>query len=54
MKKIVLTDQGNEIIEQAIPLWEKAQNFLLNKAGENQMANLVKDLSRMVSIVSKE
>jgi len=54
MKKIVLTDQGNEIIEQAIPLWEKAQNFLLNKVGENQMASLVKDLSRMVSIVRKE
>lgn len=54
MKKIVLTDQGNEIIEQAIPLWEKAQNFLLNKVGENQMASLVKDLSRMLSVVSKE
>ena len=54
MKKIVLTDQGNEIIEQAIPLWEKAQNFLLNKVGENQMASLVKDLSRMVSIVREK
>ena len=54
MKKIVLTDQGNEIIEQAIPLWEKAQNFLLDKVGENQMASLVKDLSRTVSIVRKK
>ena len=54
MKKIVLTDQGNEIIEQAIPLWEKAQNFLLNKVGENQMASLVKDLSRMASIVREK
>ncbi len=54
MKKIVLTDQGNEILEQAIPLWEKAQNFLLDKVGENQMARLVKDLSRPVSIVRKK
>jgi DNA-binding MarR family transcriptional regulator len=54
MKKIVLTDQGNEILEQAIPFWEKAQNFLLDKVGENQMASLVKDLSRTVSIVRKE
>ena len=54
MKKIVLTDQGNEIIEQSIPLWEKAQNFLLDKVGENQMASLVKDLSRTVSIVRKK
>ena len=54
MKKIVLTDQGNEILEQAIPLWEKAQNFLLDKVGENQMASLVKDLSRTVSIVRKK
>ena len=54
MKKFVLTDQGNEIIEQAIPLWEKAQNFLLNKVGENQMASLVKDLSRMVSIAREK
>jgi DNA-binding MarR family transcriptional regulator len=54
MKKIVLTDQGNEILEQSIPLWEKAQNFLLDKVGENQMASLVKDLSRTVSIVRKK
>jgi DNA-binding MarR family transcriptional regulator len=54
MKKTVLTDQGNEILEQAIPLWEKAQNFLLGKVGENQMASLVKDLSRMVYIVRKK
>jgi DNA-binding MarR family transcriptional regulator len=54
MKKIVLTDQGNEILEQSIPLWEKAQNFLLDKVGENQMARLVKDLSRTVSIVRKK
>jgi len=54
MKKIVLTDQGNEILEQTIPLWEKAQNFLLDKVGENQMASLVKDLSRTVSIVRKK
>ena len=54
MKKIILTDQGNEILEQAIPLWEKAQNFLLDKVGENQMADLVKDLSRVVYIVRKK
>jgi DNA-binding MarR family transcriptional regulator len=53
MKKVVLTDQGNEILEKTIPLWEKAQNFILNEVGEKRMTNLIKDLSKMVSLVRK-
>lgn len=53
MKKIVLTHEGNEILEKTIPMWEKAQNFIANEVGKDRMTNLIKDLSKMVSLVRK-
>jgi DNA-binding MarR family transcriptional regulator len=52
-KKIVLTDQGNEILEKTIPLWEEAQGFILNEVGKQRMTHLIKDLSKMVSVIRK-
>ncbi|UCF84437.1 MAG: MarR family transcriptional regulator [Desulfobacteraceae bacterium] len=53
MKKVVLTDQGNEMLEKSIPLWEKAQGFILNEVGKQRMTHLLKDLSEMVSVIRK-
>jgi DNA-binding MarR family transcriptional regulator len=50
MKKAVLTRQGQQAVEKALPLWEKAQNYVLDKFGEKRMNNLLNDLSRIVKV----
>jgi DNA-binding MarR family transcriptional regulator len=52
VKQVVLTKQGIEVLREATPLWKNAQNHMFNDVGENEMASILKELSRVVSLIA--
>ncbi len=53
IRKVVVTAQGNDVLERAIPLWEDAQDFIFNQVGENETMRLLNGLSHLTSKVRK-
>ena len=41
-KKVRLTEKGKDVLNSAIPLWEKAQKDIENKIGKENFTNLLK------------
>jgi DNA-binding MarR family transcriptional regulator len=48
-RQVTLTEQGEQALLVAIPLWEKAQAHIEKGLGEDRLGSLLKDLSEIVS-----
>jgi DNA-binding MarR family transcriptional regulator len=48
-REVTLTALGMDVLAQAIPLWEAAQERVRQGLGEEKMHNLLADLSEMIS-----
>jgi DNA-binding MarR family transcriptional regulator len=53
-REVTLTASGMEVLVQAIPLWEAAQERVRQGLGEEKMQNLLADLSEMISLARKK
>jgi DNA-binding MarR family transcriptional regulator len=53
-REINLTAAGMEILNKAVPLWEKAQERVRKGLGEEKLQNLLGDLSEMISLTLKK
>jgi DNA-binding MarR family transcriptional regulator len=55
-KAYVLSEKGEQVVEKCVPLWQKAQDSVVNGLGEETYQDIVGKLSRMLSITinSKE
>ncbi len=51
-KAYVLTEQGEQTVERAIPLWDQAQSNMVNSLGEETYQDVIGKLTRMLSITS--
>ena len=50
-REISLTEQGRGVLEEAVPLWEKAQGFTVESLGRARWRNLISELSAAVEVV---
>lgn len=48
---VSLTLRGQEAVERAIPLWDKAQTFVVDRLGGRRWRDLREDLSAVVTLV---
>lgn len=48
---VSLTDQGMEAVAEAIPLWEEAQAFVIDRLGRKRWRDLLEQLSVAVNLV---
>lgn len=53
-REVTLTASGMEVLAQAIPLWEAAQERVRQGLGEEKMHNLLADLSEMISMLREK
>lgn len=51
-KAYVLTAEGEQIVERCVPLWQQAQNSVVNALGDETYQEIISKLSRMLSITS--
>ena len=49
-----MTVAGMEVLAQAVPLWEEAQERVRQGLGEEKIQNLLSDLSEMISLAKKK
>ncbi len=49
-RQVTITEQGQEVLIAAIPLWEAAQAHIEQGLGENRMGSLLKDLSELTAL----
>jgi DNA-binding MarR family transcriptional regulator len=47
-----MTSRGSKTLQKALPLWEKAQNQVIQKLGRKRFNALVSDLSEITSLFS--
>lgn len=52
-REVALTASGTEVLAQAIPLWEEAQDRISQGLGKEKMRHLLDDLSAMISLAQK-
>lgn len=50
-RMITLTDRGNEVLETALPLWERAQGRVVEGLGRRRWQQLLEDLSALVALL---
>lgn len=48
---VSLTDRGKETVSDAVPLWETAQAYVLERMGRRRWRNMRENLSATVSLV---
>lgn len=53
-REVTLTASGMEVLAQAVPLWEEAQEQVRKELGEEKLQNLLGDLSEMISLTLKK
>jgi DNA-binding MarR family transcriptional regulator len=53
-REVSLTALGMEVLAQAVPLWEEAQDRVRKGLGEERLQNLLGDLSEMISLARKK
>lgn len=51
-RTVSLTSEGREKLQQAIPLWKKAQQRITDTIGQKELSNLLTNLSNLVENVS--
>jgi DNA-binding MarR family transcriptional regulator len=49
-REVTLTASGREVLAQAVPLWEEAQDRVRKGLGGERLHNLLGDLSEMISL----
>ena len=53
-REISLAEQGLRLLEEAVPLWEKAQGFTLESLGRARWRSLITELSAAVEVLQTE
>lgn len=53
-RKVTLTDLGSKKLQEAYPLWEKAQETITGRLGEEGLDHLLRGLSELVSATRKK
>jgi DNA-binding MarR family transcriptional regulator len=53
-RQVSITPQGAETLKLAIPLWEAAQAHVESGLGKDRLANMLQDLSEVISLSRKE
>jgi DNA-binding MarR family transcriptional regulator len=51
-REVTLTDKGQQVLAQALPLWEKAQERVVKAFGAERWNATMADLSDLVTLVS--
>ena len=51
---VTLTEQGEERLTHALPLWERAQARVVKRLGEERYTNLLAELSATVELIRTE
>lgn len=51
-KAYCLTEQGREVVNKAMPLWEAAQDNIVNLLSEERYNSLLQELEKLLSISS--
>ena len=49
-RAVTLTDRGREVLAQALPLWERAQEEVVGKLGHERWRDLLEHLSATVAL----
>jgi len=49
-RQVSITERGLEVLMEAIPLWEAAQEHIEQGLGGDRMDSLLKDLSEIISL----
>lgn len=52
-RQVTITEQGEEALIAAIPLWEAAQAHVENGLGNDRMVSLLNHLSEIISLSQK-
>lgn len=52
-KAYVLSEKGEQIVEKCVPLWQQAQNSVVNSLGEDTYHDVIGKLSRLLSIANQ-
>lgn len=52
-KSYVLTDRGHQVLMQALPLWQAAQNKMVAGLGVERNEYLLKELEALIKVVNK-
>ena len=48
-KAYVLTDKGKDVVMKAVPLWEEAQNSIVNSLGAEKYSHILKELGHVLA-----
>jgi len=51
-KAYMLTEKGEQTVDRCIPMWQQAQNSVVNSLGDETYKDIVGKLSRMLTITS--
>ena len=51
-REISLAEPGHRLLEEAVPLWEEAQELTVESLGEARWRNLIDELSAAVEVVN--
>lgn len=51
IRNVLLSDEGEMKLKDAIPLWQKAQDKIIKEFGENEWNNLLNSLQTIANIV---
>ncbi len=51
VRRISLTDAGKDILDEALPLWRKAQSRLVESLGRERWSGFLSDLTETVALV---
>ncbi len=51
VRSISLTDAGKDILDEALPLWRKAQSRLVESLGRERWSDFLSDLTETVALV---
>ncbi len=52
-REVTLTDKGRETLAKAIPHWEKAQSYMIERFGQKRWRTLMGELSAIVAVARR-
>ncbi len=53
-RAVTLTEAGEKVLEQALPLWERAQHTVVEGLGQERFAGLLGDLQQTVDVARRD
>ena len=54
VRLVSLTDQGEDVLIEALPLWEEAQARVVNELGQERFAHLLQELAATAAVAQSE